>query len=379
LFFYEVEIGWGMTLSDLGWNAVFEEAFGPYYKAGWLPARLTRDNKITYGALTGEGDEYEAVMCGKVYHEAETDAELPAVGDWVALEVGGEDAEHVIRARLPRQTCLSRKMAGKSTEEQVIAANVDVVVVVTDAGTDFSLRRMERYFTIIARSGAKPVVLVNKSDLYEKEDNEAAAEEIRALNPAADVHITCATKKRSLAVLRQYLTKGRTVTLIGSSGVGKSSVLNQLLGDEYQWVDEVNELTGKGRHTTTARELIILPKGGVLIDNPGIKEVQMWTNEVILREGFADIEALAQQCKFGDCKHGKDAGCAIRAALAEEKLDAGRMEGFLKLDEEIEKLRRSRKKRQMTVERRSKRELQARVRVYEKRRDPDHELEPRER
>lgn len=368
-----------MTLQDIGWNAAFEEAFAPYYQEGWVPARLTRDNKITYGALVGDGEEYEAVMSGKVYHEAETDAELPAVGDWVALDVGGEDEEHVIRARLPRQTCFSRKMAGKSTEEQVIAANVDVVVVVTDAGTDFSLRRMERYFTIIARSGAKPVVLVNKSDLYEKEDNEEAAAQIQELNPDAEVHITCATKKRSLSILRQYLSKGRTVTLIGSSGVGKSSILNQLLGDEYQWTDDVNELTGKGRHTTTARELIILPKGGVLIDNPGIKEVQMWTDESTLREGFADIEELALQCKFGDCKHGKDAGCAIRAALEKEELDPGRYEGFLKLDEEIEKLRRSRKKRQMTVERRSKRELRSEARQRDKRRDPDHELEPRER
>lgn len=368
-----------MTLEDIGWNAAFEELFAPYYKQGWVPARLTRDNKITYGALVGDGEEYEAVMSGKVYHDAETDAELPAVGDWVGLDVGGENEEHVIRVRLPRQTCFSRKMAGKSTEEQVLAANVDVVVVVTDAGTDFSLGRMERYFTLISRSGAKAVVLVNKSDLYEKEDNEEAAEEIRALNPAADVHITCATKKRSLSVLRQYLKKGQTVTLIGSSGVGKSSVLNQLLGDDYQWTDEVNELTGKGRHTTTARELIILPKGGVLIDNPGIKEVQMWTDETILREGFADVEELALQCKFGDCKHGKDAGCAIRAALEAGKLDARRYESFLILDQEIEKLRRSRKKRQMTVERRSKREQKAKVRQYEKRRDPDHELEPRER
>lgn len=368
-----------MTLEDIGWNKTWEELFAPYYKQGWQPARLTRDNKIAYGALVGDGEEYEAIMSGKVYHEAETDAELPAVGDWVALDVGDEGEEHVIRARLPRHTCFSRKMAGKSTEEQVLAANVDVVVVVTDAGTDFSLGRMERYFTLIKRSGAKAVVLVNKSDLYEKEDNEEAAAEIQELNPDADVFITCANKKRTLSVLRQYLKKGQTVTLIGSSGVGKSSILNQLLGDEYQWTDDVNELTGKGRHTTTARELIILPKGGVLIDNPGIKEVQMWTDEKTLREGFADIEELALQCRFSDCKHGKDAGCAIRAALEAEQLDPRRYESYLLLDEEIEKLRQSRRKRQMTVERRSKRELKSKVRQYEKRRDPDHELEPRER
>ena len=368
-----------MTLEDIGWNAALEKMFAPYHREGWVPARLTRDNKITYGALVGDGDEFEAVMSGKVYHEAETDAELPAVGDWVALEVGGEAEEHVIRARLPRLTCLSRKAAGKSTEEQVIAANVDVVVVVTDSGPDFSLRRMERYFAIIGRSGARAVVLVNKSDLYSEAQNREAAAAIQALNPEADVHITSSQRKRSLSVLRQYLKKGVTVTLVGSSGVGKSSLMNQLLGDEYQWTDEVNEITGKGRHTTTARELIILPKGGILIDNPGIKEVQMWTDETTLRERFADIEALARQCRFQDCRHGSDAGCAIRPALESGLLDAGRFEGFLKLDEEIEKLRRSRQKRQMTVERRTKREQKARAKHYDRRRDPEYHWEPRGR
>lgn len=364
-----------MTLSDLGWDAEYEAQFAPYYQEGWVPARLTRDNKITCGALTGEGDEYEAVMCGKVYHDAETDADLPAVGDWVALEVGAEEC--VIRARLPRRTCFSRKMAGKSTEEQVLAANVDTVVVVTDASTDYSPRRMERYFALIGRSGAHPVVLVNKADLHDAEENEAAAREIQALNPQADVFITCAHKKRSLAILRQYLKKGRTVTLIGSSGVGKSSLMNSLLGEEYQWTDDVNELTGKGRHTTTARELIVLPKGGVLIDNPGIKEVQMWTDEKTLREGFADIAALTAECRYSDCKHGKDAGCAIRAALEGGQLDAGRYEGFLKLESEIEKLKKGRRKRQMTLERRGRRQLKARARNQEKRHDPELEMEPR--
>lgn len=340
-----------------------------------MPARLIRDNKITYGALLEDGDQLEVVMSGKVYHDAETDAELPAVGDWVALELGDEGCETVIRARLKRQSCLSRKMSGRSTEEQVIAANVNVVVVVTDAGPDFSPRRMERYFAIIGRSGAKAVVLVNKSDLFSDQENREAAEAIQALSPDADVHITSATKGKSLKVLKQYLKRGVTMTLVGSSGVGKSSVTNYLLGDDYQWTDEVNEVTGKGRHSTTARELVILPGGGILIDNPGIREVHMWTDEATLRERFADIEELATQCKFDDCKHGTDAGCAIRAAMAAGKLSTGRFEGFLKLEEEIEKLRRSRKKRQMTVERRTKREqhLSARKLAYRKERDHEHE------
>lgn len=364
-----------MTLEDLGWNAEFAAEFAPYLKLGWKPARLIRDNKITYGALLEDGDELEVTMSGKVYHDAATDAELPAVGDWVALDLGGDDGETMIRARLARQTCLSRKMSGRSTEEQVIAANVSIVVVVTDAGADLSLRRMERYFAIIGKSGAKPVVLVNKSDLFPDHQNLEAAEAIRALNPEADVHITSAEKGTSLKVLRQYLKRGVSMTLVGSSGVGKSSVTNYLVGEEFQWTDEVNETTGKGRHSTTARELIVLPGGGVLIDNPGIREVHMWTDETTLRERFSDIEELAGQCKFHDCKHGTDAGCAIRAALADGKLDAARFEGFRKLEEEIAKLHASRKKRQITGDRHIRRAQQNKSRKFAERRDSDGEFE----
>lgn len=369
-----------MTLEDLGWNDAFEKEFVPFHDEGWVPARLLRDNKITYGALLGDGEEREVIMSGKVYHDAETDAELPAVGDWVALDLGGSGEDTVIRARLARQTCLSRKASGNSTEEQVIAANVDVVAVVTDAGPDFNLRRMERYFTIIARSGAKPVVLVNKADLFPAAQCEEAAAAVRMLHPEVEVHIVSAEKPRSLRPLRQHLRRGVTLALVGSSGVGKSTLVNQLFGDDYQWTDEVNEVTGKGRHTTTARELMIHPRGGIVIDNPGIREVHMWTDETILREKFADIAELALQCRFPNCKHGTDAGCAIRAALEESRLDAGRFEAFLKLDDEIEKLRSNRRKRQMTIERRAKRDSHAKARHYDKRRDPDRDPhEPRGR
>ena len=360
-----------MTLEDLGWNAAFEEEFQPFRREGWKPARLIRDNKITYGALLEGGRELEVTMGGKVYHDAATDADLPAVGDWVALELGGEDGETMIRARLNRQTCLSRKMSGRSTEEQVIAANVTVVVVVTDAGSDLSLRRMERYFAIIGKSGAKAVVLVNKSDLFPALQNQEAAAAIQALNPAAGVHVTSAEKGTSLKVLQQYLKCGVSMTLVGSSGVGKSSVINHLLGEDFQWTDEVNETTGKGRHSTTARELIVLPGGGILIDNPGIREVHMWTDETTLRERFSDIEELAMQCKFHDCKHGTDVGCAIRAAMAAGTLDAARFEGFRKLEEEIAKLQASRKKRQMTGDRQVRRAQQSKARKYAARHDLD--------
>ena len=352
-----------ITAQDLGWNEQFQKDFDSLGLKDCIPARLIRDNKITYGALTLDGEELEVVMSGKVYHDAQTDAQLPAVGDWVALEVGKDkDHETMIRARLPRQTCFSRKLPGKSTMEQVIAANVDVVVVVTDPGPDFDLRRMERFFTLIKTSGAKAVVLINKSDLFSDAQCREAAEKLRELSPSADVYITSALHNEGLEVLQKYLKPGVSLTLVGSSGVGKSTLVNQLLGEDFQWTSDVNELTGKGRHTTTARELIVLESGGILIDNPGIREVQMWTDENTLRESFQDIEELASECKFNDCKHAEDVGCAIRAAVEEGKLDYARYESYLKLDEEIELLRRRQKKRRQLSERRAKRDHRIKAR-----------------
>lgn len=366
-----------MTLHDLGWNEEFEAEFAPFAKKGWVPARLIRDNKITYGALTGDGDEYEVVMSGKVYHDAATDAELPAVGDWVALEIGTGELDHVIRARLRRQTCFSRKAPGKSTEEQVIAANVSIVCVVTDAGTDLNLRRMERYFALVGRSGARPLVLLNKSDLFPAKQNEEAAAAIRKIAPEAEVIVTSAIDGQNVAAIRRFLSPGISITFVGSSGVGKSSLVNALLGEEWQEEGEVNEVTGKGRHTTTARELIVLEEGGILIDNPGIREVQMWTDEHTLREKFLDVAEIAAECRFHDCRHGSDAGCAIREAVADGRLSPERYQGYLKLDEEIAKLKKRLKKRKMTLERRAKRDHKVKARNLADRRDHEAELKPR--
>lgn len=363
-----------LGLKQLGWNADFEAAFADYYLKGWLPARLVRDNKIAYGALLGDGSEFEVSLGGAVYHEAETDADLPAVGDWVAVEAGAEGDEYdaVIRARLERQSCLSRKAPGKSTEQQVIAANVNVVFVVTDVGQDFNLRRMERYFAILQRSGARAVVVLNKCDLYSESEIAAGREALLALKPDVEVCEVSALEAEGVQSLRRFVEAGVTVALVGSSGVGKSSIVNQLLGREALWTGEVNGVTGKGMHTTTARELLLLEGGGMLIDNPGIREVQMWTDAATLKESFRDFDAIALNCRFRDCKHGADKGCAVRDALERGELCQERFINYLKLDFELEKLKKRQKKRQLTVNRRARRELKGKAERRGRRRDRDY-------
>jgi ribosome biogenesis GTPase len=355
-----------MELTDLGWNDDLARDFAPHAKRGWIPARLNRETPINYGAfiIDEEGDlvDIDVVLSGKVWHDAANDAELPAVGDWVALELGGENEDHVIRARLPRRSCFSRKVPGKSTEEQVIGANIDIVCVVTDPGPDHNPRRMERYFTLISRSGARPLVLINKSDAFPADQCREAVGEIQALAPDAEIHLTSALRGEGLGILKRHLKHGTTLCIVGSSGVGKSTLVNQLLGEDWQWTGEVNDVTGKGRHTTTSRELVPLDDGGLLIDNPGMREIQMWTDEKTLRESFADVEGIAATCRFHDCKHGSDKGCAIRAAVDSGELEPARLESFLRLDEEIEALRRRAKKRQMTSERRAKRNHRVKAR-----------------
>lgn len=366
-----------MIAADLGWTDELAQEFAPHAKQGRLAARLIRETTINYGALVLDKDggieELDVILSGKVWHDAACDADLPAVGDWVVIEMGGEHDSPVIRARLNRRSCFSRKLPGNSSEEQVIGANVDVVTVVTDPGADHNPRRMERYFTLIRRSGAHPLVLINKSDAFPEDHCASAKGELQVLWPEAEIHVVSALKGSGLDILKRHLQPGITMCIVGSSGVGKSTLVNQLMGEEWQWTSGVNEVTGKGRHTTTARELVILPGGGMLIDNPGMREIQMWTDEQTLRESFADVEALTGECKFHDCKHGTDKGCAIRAAVESGELEVERLESFLRLDEEVEKLTFRSKKRQMATERWAKRNKKVKARNLEDRIDLDKE------
>lgn len=363
-----------VTMEMLGWNAGLAEAFASLEHPEWYPARIIRETKINFTVIAkGKGD-HEVVLSGKVWHDAVSDADLPTVGDWVAVDPGQGKDLPVIRALLPRRNRFSRKAPGKSCAEQVIGTNVDMVVVVTDADSDYNLRRIERYLTLIRKCGAKPVVLINKADIVPEEQMQQACNEVAALG--VEVYPIVAHWKKGYPKYLRRVPKGTTITVVGSSGVGKSTFVNSLLGDEWLETGGVNAVTGKGRHTTVARELVVLPGGGVLIDNPGMREIQMWTDTAALRAQFDDLSTLANECRFADCSHRKDAGCAIRAALESGTLSPERYEHFLNLDAEIAELERRSAKRQMTLERVSRREKRNTMRNRDDREDMRRDLHP---
>lgn len=363
-----------VTMEMLGWGQDFADAFAALNQPTWYPARIIRETKINFTVIAkGKGD-HDVVLAGKVWHDAISDADLPTVGDWVAVDPGSGKDLPVIRALLPRRNRFSRKAPGRSCAEQVIGTNIDMVVVITDAESDYNIRRIERYLTLIRKCGAAPVVLVNKVDSAPPDKMKQACDEIAALG--TEVYPIAACWKKGYPPYLRRVPKGRTITIVGSSGVGKSTFVNSLLGDNWLETGGVNTVTGKGRHTTVARELVILPGGGVLIDNPGMREIHMWTDSASLRAQFADLSELESQCKFADCSHRKDAGCAIRAALDSGSLSPERYEHFLNLDAEIEELERRNQKRQMTLERVDKRAKRQKLRNHQDREDLRRELNP---
>ncbi|MBQ2379818.1 MAG: ribosome small subunit-dependent GTPase A [Akkermansia sp.] len=366
-----------VTMEMLGWNADLADAFAALGHPEWYPARIIRETKINFTVIAkGKGD-HEVVLSGKVWHDAVSDADLPTVGDWVAVDPGQGKDLPVIRALLPRRNRFSRKAPGKSCAEQVIGTNIDVVVLVTDADSDYNLRRIERYLTLIHKCGAKPVVLINKEDIVPAEKMQQACNEVAALG--VEVYPIVARWKKGYPKYLRRVPKGMTITVVGSSGVGKSTFVNSLLGDEWLETGGVNEVTGKGRHTTVARELVVLPGGGVLIDNPGMREIQMWTDVASLRAQFDDLASLACECRFADCSHRRDAGCAIRAALESGSLSQERYEHFLNLDAEIAELECRSAKRQMTLERVSRREKRNTMRNRDDREEMKRDLHPHRR
>jgi len=324
-------MGFGpLSLEDLGWTPGFAEAFAPFAGPGVEPARVSLEHTHIYRVITASG-EHLARVAGRLRHDAGGRADFPAVGDWVVLEPSASGGDARIRAVLPRVTRFSRRAAGNPTEEQVVAANVDVVFLVSGLDHDFNPRRIERYLVTAWDSGASPVIVLNKADLVD--DPGPFIVDVQRL-AGVPVHAVSAKDPASLAPVRGHLGRGRTAALLGMSGVGKSSIANALIGEDLLRTRDVREHDSRGRHTTSGRQMVLLADGGILIDTPGMRELQLWDTGDAVTEAFADIDALGEGCRFRDCRHAAEPGCAVVAAVADGRLPALRLESFRKLQQE---------------------------------------------
>jgi ribosome biogenesis GTPase len=328
-----------LRLEALGWDDGFEAQLRAREEGGLQPARVAIAHNAFYQLSTTEGDIL-AEVAGRLRHRSAGAGAQPVVGDWVAIRLGANGNTATIEAVLPRRCCFSRKAAGEPTRRQLVAANIDTVLLVCGLDDDFNLRRIERYLVAIRNSGATPVLALNKADLCP--DPEAAGKAAAALAPEAPLHIIGALRPGGAEPLRQHLPAGRTGALIGSSGVGKSTIINHLLGRERQRTGAVRRRDGRGRHTTTQRELILLPDGGLIIDTPGMRELQLWDVTEALDDTFDDIQALAPECRFRDCGHDSEPGCAARRAVETGRLSAARLASFRRLRREHQAVRQRR-------------------------------------
>jgi ribosome biogenesis GTPase len=332
-------------LKSLGWDEFFHKSFEPYSRRSCVPGRVASVQRGLYQVFTNRC-ELSCKVSGRLRHESARQECLPAAGDWVAVSPRYDEASGTVAGVLPRKSQFVRGAAGDKTQGQIVAANVDNVFVMTALTHDFNPRRIERYLVLAWESGALPVILLNKADLCADRDRKMV--EAEALAMGAPVHVTSVVEGTGLQELRAYVRAGKTVALLGSSGVGKSTLINYLAGRELQATQEVRSHDGRGRHTTTSRQLILLPGGGLALDTPGMRELQLWERqdelvgeqESVHQSGidrmFSDIESLAQQCYFRDCSHNGEPDCAIQTALADGGLDPARVRSYEKLRKELQ-------------------------------------------
>jgi ribosome biogenesis GTPase / thiamine phosphate phosphatase len=319
-----------MTLLErFGWSSFFESRFVPFLEHELAPARVVREERESLFVVTERG-ERAAEPSGRLRHRAASRFDLPAVGDWVALRVGDGEGPAIVEAVVPPRNRVVRKAAGDAARPQVLAANVDALLVAMGLDADFNPRRLERYVALAWESEARPLVVLTKADACP--DVAARVAEAEAAAPGAPVVAVSAVTRKGLDDLLPHLAPGRTLALVGMSGVGKSTLVNSLLGSETQAVRDVRPSDGRGRHTTTRRDLLLLPSGALLIDTPGMRELALWGAGG--GAGFPDVAALAERCRYRDCAHEDEPHCAVRAAAAAGELEAERIESWRKLRKE---------------------------------------------
>ncbi|BCL33855.1 ribosome small subunit-dependent GTPase A [Nostoc sp. MS1] len=351
-----------MNLDNLGWSDFFAHSFTAYAKKGFSVARVAIAYRDTF-ILYGEQGELTAEVAGKFRHQSVKGEDFPAVGDWVVIQV--QDTQATIHEILPRKSKFSRKTVGTKTAEQIVAANVDTVFLVSGLDKDFNPRRIERYLILAWESGTNPVIVLNKADLCNCLNDYLAQIETVALG--VPIVVLSATNGQGLEALQAYLQPGQTVALLGSSGVGKSTITNQLKEETVQAVQPVRASDHRGRHTTTHRELILLPDGGLIIDTPGMREIQIWASEASLQGTFADIDALAQECRFRDCQHLHEPDCAVQQAVVSGKLDYSRLLSYQKLQKELSYLVRKQDQQAHLVEKERWKKIHKAMRNHHKR------------